>query len=104
MAYRLAQDADADLDEIWRYVAEENDAPGVAQRLIEGITERFDTLSANPYMGRARHDLREGLRSHLVGNYLIFYRIIENDVLVLRILHGRRDIGSLFASADDDRS
>ena len=102
MAYHLTRDADADLDEIWWYIAEESGVPEVAQRLVEGITERFDTLSSHPYMGRARPDIRIGLRSHRVGSYLILYRVIEPDVLILRVLHGRRDIGSLFTSADDD--
>jgi toxin ParE1/3/4 len=104
MAHRVLPRAIADLDEIWLYVAEESGSPAVALRLVDSITERFYVLSEHPYLGRRRHDLREGQRSHAIGNYLIFYRIVEKDVFILRIMHGRRDIGQLFASADDDPS
>jgi toxin ParE1/3/4 len=95
MAYRLTQDAEADLDEIWSHITRESGDPETAQHLVEAIANRFDALSAHPRMGRARSDLRQGLRSHPVGNYLIFYRIVAADVLILRVLHGRRDIGAL---------
>jgi toxin ParE1/3/4 len=95
VAYGLTHDAEVDLDEIWWHVAGESGVPEIAQHLIETITERFDTLSTHPRMGRARNDLRRGLRGHPVGNYLIFYRIVGTNVLILRILHGRRDLRAL---------
>ena len=98
MAYRLTRDAESDLDDIWRYIAEETGVPETAQHLIESITDRFDSLSVHPRMGRVRPDLRRGLRSHPVGNYLIFYRLVATDVLILRVLHGRRDVGAVLRS------
>jgi len=49
-------------------------------------------------LGRARdEDLRAGLRSFPVGDYLIIHRIAKDDlVLILHIVHGNRDIGVLF--------
>lgn len=96
MAYRLTRDAEADLDDIWSYIAQESGVPDIARHLVEAIAERFDVLAAHPRMGRARSDLRRGLRSHPVGNYLIFYRIVSTDVVIIRVLHGRRDIAALF--------
>lgn len=97
MAYRVSEDAEADLDEIWLFIVEEGADPAAAQRVVETITIRFDTLSDHPRMGRSRDDLRPGMRSHVVGDHVIFYRIVEDDdVLVLRVLHGRRDIPALF--------
>jgi toxin ParE1/3/4 len=95
MAYRLSRDAEMDLDEIWMHVAENSGAIEIDQRLIESITTRFDILSAYPELGRARDELREELRSHPVENYIIFYRIADDDVLILRVLYGRRDLGPL---------
>ena len=46
---------------------------------------------------RARdEDLRPGLRSFPVGEYVIIYRIQDEDVLILRVLRGSRDIAVLF--------
>jgi toxin ParE1/3/4 len=53
-------------------------------------------LVSNPGMGRKRDSLALNLRSFPVGNYLIFYRPINQGIEVIRILHGARDILSLF--------
>jgi toxin ParE1/3/4 len=36
------------------------------------------------------------LRSHPIGHYLIFYFPLEDGVDIIRVLHGSRDIESLF--------
>lgn len=41
-------------------------------------------------MGRLRPEFGEGVRSFAVENYVVYYRH-EGDVLVARVLHGRRD-------------
>jgi plasmid stabilization system protein ParE len=42
-------------------------------------------------MGRARPEFGIGVRSVAVANYVIYYRQEGNDVLIARVLHGRRD-------------
>lgn len=44
------------------------------------ITEHFWWLAQHPYLGRAREDLRPGMRSFPTGGYLIVHRIVEDDV------------------------
>jgi toxin ParE1/3/4 len=89
MPYRLSSSAERDLDEIWSYVAEEA-SPTAADRLIDAIIDRFDLLAERPGIGRARPELGPGVRSFAVENYVIYYRQ-EGDVLIARVLHGRRD-------------
>jgi toxin ParE1/3/4 len=91
MGHRLAPEAEADLDDIWLYIARESSSMDVADRLIDSITQRFWTLAQFPFSGRRRQDLRAGLRSFPVGQYVIFYRLDNGDVLVLRVLRGSRD-------------
>lgn len=68
-----------------------------ADRLLDSITHRFHMLATHPNIGRARdEDLRPGLRSLPVGEYIIIHRIQDEDVLVLRVRHGSRDITTLF--------
>jgi toxin ParE1/3/4 len=40
--------------------------------------------------------LRPGLRTFPVGEYVIFYRIADEDVVILRVLRGSRNITALF--------
>jgi toxin ParE1/3/4 len=88
MPYRLSPLAERDLDEIWSYVAEDA-TPTTADRLVDDIIHRFDLLAEQPGMGRARPEFGIGVRSSAVENYVI--RQEGNDVLIARVLHGRRD-------------
>ncbi len=74
MAHRVAQRAEADLGDIWLYVAKESSSAEIANRLIDTITDRFFTLARFPYMGRSREeDFGPGYRSLSVGEYVIVY-------------------------------
>ena len=95
MAHRVAPRAEADLDDIWLYVAKETARMDVATRLIDSITGRFSFLASFPYVGRDE-DLGAGSRSFAVGEYVIVYCIEGADVLILRVVHGRRDLEALF--------
>ena len=97
MGFRLLPEAEAELDEIWLYVARESGSSDIASRLIEGITDRFWLLAQHPQVGRRRDaDLRPGLRSFSVGEYVIVYRIEGEDVHILHVMRGSRDIARLF--------
>lgn len=92
--YRVSDAARSDLDEIWFYIAQDN--PAAADRFIRALVSRFPTLASMPQVGRQREELSSRLRSFPVGNYIIFYRPIENGVEIARVLHGARDFPPLF--------
>lgn len=85
------------MDDIWIYFARESGSTEIATRVVDRITERFVLLAKYPYLGRRRdRDLSPGLRSFPAGDYLIFHRIAEGSVvMVLRVVHGNRDIAAL---------
>jgi toxin ParE1/3/4 len=96
MSFRLSQEAEADLDAIWLYIARASGNIDVANRLIDTITERFWLLGQRPHLGRSRgHDLRPGLRSSAVGEYVIVYRVEADEAVILHVMHGRRDLEGL---------
>jgi toxin ParE1/3/4 len=86
--------AEEDLRKIWAYVAEHN--PEAANKLIKDITGKFAFLRDHPYMGREQSKLLVNLRSFVVRDYFIFYQPFEHGVEILRVLHGSRDIESIF--------
>jgi len=51
-------------------------------------------LMENPLAGRERRELRTGLRSFAVGNYVIFYIPLPDGIEIIRVMHGRQDLGS----------
>ncbi|MGH7187565.1 MAG: type II toxin-antitoxin system RelE/ParE family toxin [Acetobacteraceae bacterium] len=101
MVHRLAEEAEADLDEIWWHIAKESGSVDVAQKVITSLTERFPLLASHPYAGRARDDdLGPGRRSFPADRYIIVYRIVDEDVLILRVAHSRRDIQALMRDVE----
>jgi toxin ParE1/3/4 len=97
MAHRVSPRAEDDLDDIWYYAAKESCSVDTANRLIDSITDRFFLLASRPYLGRARdEDLGPGSRSFPVGEYVIVYCVEDDDVSILRVVHGRRDLEALF--------
>src|SRR4051794_8888702 len=91
---RISAQAEADLKDIWVYIARSN--AGAADKLIAGVIEKYQSLASFPLMGRSREELAQGLRSYPVGKYLIFYRPIDAGIEVVRVLHGARDLPSHF--------
>jgi len=96
MPHRVAPQAETDLGGIWLAVAKQSRNPEIANRLIDSITERFLVLARHPYLGRPRdEELGAGLRSFPVGEYVVVYCVENQDVLILRVVHGRRDLEGL---------
>lgn len=98
MAHRVSPQAVTDLDGIWYYVVQESGSIEIANQLIDSITDRFLLLSRHPHLGRSRdEEFGTGFRSFPVGEYLIVYCVEDHDVLILRVVHGRRDLEMLFS-------
>ena len=86
----LHPDAIADLDEIWEFIAADN--LSAADRVLEEIHEAIRALVPFPQQGHGRPDLTSRpLRFHPVRNFLIAYAPDEKPLVVLAILHGRRN-------------
>ena len=97
---RISQLAEDDLVEIWKFIADDN--PYAATKTIELIEARFHLLARQPEMGHNRPDLRSGLQSYTVRNYLIFFLHSKRPkgIDVVRFLEGHRDItGDNFCEA-----
>src|SRR5207249_11585238 len=89
--HRVAQRAEADLDDIWLYVAKESSSIETANRLIDTITHRFFTLARFPYMGRSREeDVGPADWSLPVGEYAIPHFVEDHDVLLLHVVQRLR--------------
>jgi toxin ParE1/3/4 len=95
MAYRLAPQAEADLEDIAFYLFLESGSLEIADRVIQSIAERFHLLEAHPHAGRARDDLRPGIRGLPVGEYIVLYRVEGADAVIVRVVRGSRDLDAL---------
>jgi toxin ParE1/3/4 len=90
---RISSLARLDLDE--NYDRIKRDKPSAATRWLKRTMDQFLSLAKNPQIGAARDEIRPGLRSISQGNYVIYYRIRNADLEIVRVLHGARDIQGL---------
>lgn len=94
---RLTHSAEADLLELWLYIAEENLV--AADEALDSIQSTVSLLAAQPEMGRARPELADELRSFPTRTpYIIFYLPGDDGLLVVRVLHHARDIDADYFS------
>lgn len=92
----LSRRALTDLDDIWTYLAREA-SPATAHRVIGDILDAVDRLAEIPGMGHERADVRNpAYRFWSVKGYVIGYRPDARTLHVVRVVHGRRNIGPLF--------
>ncbi len=64
---------------------------------ITALDRACERIGDHPEIGRARDDLRPGLRSRPVGAHVVYYEIRRDSIWISRILHARQDP---FAAAD----
>ena len=90
-AYILSPDALQDLQDIWDFVALDN--ADAADRLEDDFFNSFENLARQPRMGHTRRDLTErDVRFWPTGSYLIVYRVQREQLQILAVLHGSRDV------------
>lgn len=90
----LSPEAQADLEEIKVYIAEELENPKAALATVGRITKALRILRTHAFAGAPLSsvaDVESDCRFLVSGNYLAFYRAYGNTVYVDRILYGRRD-------------
>jgi toxin ParE1/3/4 len=82
--------AQADLIEIGDFIAQDN--PERAASFLTEIEARMIQASERPQSFPLRDDVHKGLRSARHGRYLIFFLEAGDEVRIVRVLHGARDL------------
>ena len=93
-SFLLTLEAKKDLEEIHDFIAQDN--PKIALSFINSIQDKCQSVASSPEIGRKREELGFELRSFPIKNYIIFYRIKNANIQIIRILHTARDIESIF--------
>ena len=84
-----------DLDKIIDYIALELKNIAAAKQLINDIEAAIKQQQAHPLQYATYKSInkrRNPYRRIIVGNFLIFYVVIDDAMIIRRILYGRRDI------------
>lgn len=83
-----------DLDEIWEYILIDLCNPSAAENVVGRIMDTVEQLIEFPRKGALLSTITgiiSDYRFLVSDSYLIFYRVVSNDVYVDRILYERRD-------------
>ena len=72
-----------------------------ADRFAARIDKAFRLLAGRPGIGRIRLELYPDLRSFVIEKYVVFYLPLKNGIGVIRVLHGARDIGTVFEGEEE---
>ena len=84
-----------DLKEMRDFIAK--DKSGIASQYMTMLKQKCELLVSSPGLGVQRDEYCK-LYKFPVDSYLIFYRPSQTGIDVIRILHGNRDIDSVFNS------
>lgn len=85
MPYAFTADAARDLDAIWEYLAERNQA--AAQRVLESIYAAAERAAFFPNAGRPGKDVRTREIVLTGYPYIMPYRVEGDTLIILRVFH-----------------
>ncbi len=88
----------ADIRRAGQWLAKRN--PGAAHRFFSAVRSEIDFLRLNPEIGTPRMSLPSVRywRVKTFSNYLIFYSATDEEIKIIAVLHGARDLSAIVGS------
>ena len=87
----ISKKAISDLEEIWLYTLETWSLEQ-ADRYYNLIVDEINYICKSKNAGKSMEHVRKGYRASKVKSHIIFYRVINDTIEVIRILHEQMDI------------
>ena len=87
-----------DLEQIGDYIGTTLKSPIAALNTVNKIQDSLDRLAEFPMLGAALSSITEtdsDYRFLVCGKYLVFYRVLADNVYIDRVLYGKRDYLSI---------
>jgi antitoxin ParD1/3/4/toxin ParE1/3/4 len=93
--FKLSPEAASDMREIWSYIAA--DSVKAARKVRLALFAACQRLAENPGLGHVREDLTDqSVLFWPVGSYLVIYDPGSKPLSIVRVVHGARDVPSVF--------
>ncbi len=84
-------DASRDIQEIWEYIV--RDSIDAADKVVTALDTAIRMLAELPGIGHARTDVDDPrIRFWRVYSYLVAFRHTDAELVIVRVVHGARDI------------
>ena len=91
LPFVISKKAVSDLEEIWLYTVEKW-SKEQADRYYNLIFDEINYICKNVSAGKSIEHIRKGYRASKVKSHLIFYKIVNDTIEIIRILHERMEI------------
>jgi toxin ParE1/3/4 len=91
LPFVISKKAVSDLEEIWFYTFEKW-SKEQADRYYNLIFNEINYICKNVSAGKSMEHVRKGYRATKVKSHLIFYKIVNDTIEIIRILHEQMDI------------
>ena len=95
MNFKISQEANWDLENIWLYTYDKWSLEQ-ADRYLNLLLDEIEYLAENPTNGKHYSQIRKGYFRSRIKSHFIFYKINhkKEQIEVIRVLHQRLDIES----------
>ena len=88
--YRLTLAAERDLENIWLYTRQQWSTEQ-ADRYAGMLTNAFAELAQAPKTAPNCDHIRHGYRCYCVERHMIYFRVTDYGITIVRVLHDRMD-------------
>ena len=90
-AYVLSDIAEADISDIYDYTVSVHGGEQTS-KYLSGVEDMLLSQVDHPELGRHRGEIREGLYPFLYEKHIVFQRIMQDHLRIVRILYASRDL------------
>jgi toxin ParE1/3/4 len=94
-SYIIAPEAISDLEQIIDYLAMDNIGRG--ENFLDEFNKKCRYLTQFPMMGRTYREIRSYLRGLPMKNHIIFYRVLNDGLEIMRVVQANRDLEAIFS-------
>lgn len=98
MEYILSVEASQDIENILDYFLQRNIDAG--EKFVKDFNNKCLNIVKFPKIGRSYSHIDSPLRGIPIDGYIIFYQLLENSIVIIRVVSGYRYIESLFLDLD----
>ena len=94
--FRLTKPALQDIEEIAEHIAQQSGLDK-SEKFLDKLESKFAKIVAFPQIGRKRDEILSDIRSIPFDRYLVLYMPIGEDLEILPVVSGYRDLSTLFS-------
>lgn len=97
--FLISLEASRDLDEIVSYF--QTYSLDAGDRFVAEFSKKCTYLTQFPNIGKRYPELHSSMRGILLDRYIIFYEVIEDGIIIARVVSASRDLTTLFEEGDN---